>query len=384
MKVALIHDWLTGMRGGEKCLEVFCELFPDATVMTLLHLKGTVSPVIENMAIQTSFIQRLPALERKYRHYLPLFPAAIEQFDLRGYDLVLSSSHCVAKGVIPHPGTLHLCYCHTPMRYVWSMYQEYFGSRRIRGIQRYLIAIFSNYLRTWDITSNHRVHHFIANSEHVRKRIEHYYQRQADVIHPPVDTSVTTLSTRDDGYFLIVSALVPYKRIDLAVQAFNQLDEKLIIVGQGSEERALKASAKGNIEFTGWVNNETLRQYYAGCRALIFPGEEDFGIVPIEAQAYGKPIIAYGRGGALETVKGLAPDRESGEKNTEFSGIFFARQTVEHLIGAIETFGKTTFDPQYIRSHALKFDRSIFKEKIKRAIVEKMNEFKSASQNQEH
>ncbi|MBN2090951.1 glycosyltransferase [candidate division KSB1 bacterium] len=374
MKIALIHDWLTGMRGGEKCLEIFCELFPDATLMSLLHLKGTMSPTIEKMDIQTSFIQKLPFLKTKYRHYLPLFPTAIEDFDLKGYDLVLSSSHCVAKGVLTHPGTMHFCYCHTPMRYVWSMYHDYFGQGRVKGLQKMIIRFSSNYLRMWDVISANRVDYFIANSNHVRKRIEKYYQREAEVIHPPVDTSKTWLSAKNDDYYLVVTALVPYKRIDVAVKAFNQLNKRLVIVGQGSEEKYLKKIAGKNIEFVGWAVGTELQNYYANCKALIFPGEEDFGIVPVEAQAFGKPVIALGVGGALETVIGIWPANDgnySPQTNEQYTGVFFSEPATEPLIKAVEFFERINFSKELIRQHALQFDKELFRQRIKSFIEEK-------------
>lgn len=376
MKVALVHDWLTGMRGGEKCLEVFCELFPNATLMTLLHLKGTVSPKIEQMDIRTTFIQKMPWLRQRYRQYLPLFPMAIEQFDMRGYDLILSSSHCVAKGVIPHPGTCHICYCHTPMRYVWSMYQEYFGPHRTKGLKGKIIALFCNYLRMWDIMSNQRVHYFIANSNHVRQRIRHFYHREADVIYPPVDTADTELSTEEKAYYLIVSALVPYKRIDLAVRAFNQLNEKLVIIGQGSEKKSLQKIAGKNIKFLGWLRDAELRQHYAKCRALIFPGEEDFGLVPVEAQAFGRPVIAYGKGGVLETVKGKWLRRNEFSAEENFTGLFFENQTVDDLVRAVKAFDKLNFNSHKIRAQVRMFDRETFKEKIRLYIQSKLEDFR--------
>ncbi len=374
MKIALIHDWLTGMRGGEKCLEVFCELFPDATLFSLLHLKGTMSPAIEKMDIRTSFIQKLPFIKQKYRHYLPLFPTAIEEFDLKGYDLILSSSHCVAKGVLTHPGTMHFCYCHTPMRYVWSMYHDYFGQGRVKGLQKMIIAFSSNYLRMWDVISANRVDYFIANSNHVRKRIEKYYHREAVVIHPPVDTARTWLSEKNDDYYLVVTALVPYKRIDIAVKAFNQLNKRLVIVGQGSEEKYLKKIAGKNIEFVGWAVGTELQNYYANCKALIFPGEEDFGIVPVEAQAFGKPVIALGIGGALETVRGIWPTRDGSyinQNDGQTTGIFFPQATPESLIKAVEFFEQINFSGEIIRRNALQFDKELFRQRIKSFIEEK-------------
>jgi len=374
LKVALIHDWLTGMRGGEKCLEALCEIFPEATIFTLVHVKGSVSPTIEKMDIRTSFIQKLPFVEKRYRGYLPFFPVAIEQFDVWTFDLIISSSHCVAKGVIPSPEAYHICYCHTPMRYVWAMYEEYFGRERLKGIPKCVVPLFVNYLRMWDINSTVRVDEFVANSENVKKRIWRYYRREAEVIFPPVDTKDTQLSNRDEGYFLLVSAFAPYKRVDLAVEAFSRLGERLVVIGTGQEEKRLKSMARPNVEFLGWMEAEGLGEYYAGCRALIFPGEEDFGIVPLEAQCYGKPVIAYGAGGALETVKGCWLSEMSKPKNKKYTGIFFREQTVDQLMAAIQRFRASEFDPQFIRHHALQFDREVFKKKIKRFIQARLSQ----------
>ena len=233
MKTALVHDWLTGMRGGEKVLEVLCELYPDAELFSLLYNKGKLSKTIERMEIKTSFIDRLPMKENKYRNYLPLFPKAIESFDFSKFDLIISTSHCVAKGAKRRNGSLHLCYCHTPMRYVWEMYDEYFGKGRAGFATRAAMKFFAPYLRAWDVKTSGRVDHFIANSFNVAGRIKSYYSRTADVIHPPVDTARFNLSDSSDDYFLIVSALVPYKKVDLAVEAFNRIGRKLIIVGTG-------------------------------------------------------------------------------------------------------------------------------------------------------
>ena len=355
LKVALVHDWLTGMRGGEKVLEVFCELFPDAPIYTLLHNVGTLSPAIERHRIVTSFVQHLPKVAKGYRNYLPLFPTAIEAFNFAGYDLILSSSHCVAKGVIPHAGTTHICYIHTPMRYVYEMYDQYFGPDRMGRLKRILIPFFANYLRTWDMATTNRVDHFIANAENVRRRVQRHYRRDAAVIWPPVDTQHFTLSTKTEEFYLIISALAPYKRVDLAIEAVARLDRPLIIVGTGPERARLEQAAQGkNVKFIGWQSNDQLRDWYGRCRALLFPGEEDFGIVPLEAQACGKPVIAYGRGGALETVV-------DGK-----TGVFFPEQTVESLVTALKRFEdiERDFEPAKIREHALKFDRAQFKQRM--------------------
>ena len=302
MKVALVHDWLTGMRGGEKCLEIFCELFPDADVYTLLHVKGSVSASIERRPIKTSFIQSLPLSKRYYRYYLPLFPKAIETFNLKDYDLVISSSHCVAKGVRTSPQACHISYIHTPMRYIWDQYDNYFSNRGAGWLSRQIMALILPYLRKWDINSGQLPTYLIASSAHVARRIQKYYHRNAVVIHPPVDTSLFKPSSKDAGYYLMVTALVPYKRVDLAIQAFNQLKFALKIIGTGPEKKFLEQMAGPTIELMGLRTDSDVREAYATCRAVIFPGEEDFGIVPLEAMGSGKPIIAYGKGGALETV----------------------------------------------------------------------------------
>jgi glycosyltransferase involved in cell wall biosynthesis len=350
--IALVHDWLTGMRGGEKVLEVLCELFPEATLFTLVHKKGSSSPAIENMKIRTSIIQHLPKSESRYQYYLPLMPFAIERFNLNEFDIVISSSHAVAKGVRVRKDAVHICYCHTPMRYIWDQYENYFGKGKSNFPVRTAMKFFRNYLQRWDVESSSGVNYFIANSKNVQERIKRIYNRDSEVIYPPVEASRFKVSTRDDGYFLIVSALVPYKRIDLAVEAFNEIGERLVIVGVGSELEKLKNSAKPNIEFHGWASDEKLADYYADCKALIFPGEEDFGIVPLEAMASGKPVIAFAKGGALETVV---------ENRT---GIFFKEQIKESLIDAVRKFSSEMFNPNEIHRHALGFDRKIFKDKI--------------------
>jgi len=332
MKIAIVHDWLTGMRGGERCLEVFCELFPQAHLYTLLYIPGSVSPLIEEIPIKTSFIQNLPFSRRGYRKYLPLFPMAVERFNLREYDLILSSSHCVAKGIIPPPRGLHISYIHTPMRYVWDLYQDYFGKERVGWFSEKIMSVFAHYLRMWDAISSNRVDYFIAISEHVAKRVEKYYKRKAEVIHPPVDIQRFRLQDKKEEFFLIVSSLAPYKRIDLAIRAFNRIGYPLKIIGSGPEEKRLKSMARSNVEFLGWRPDEVVADSYSKCRALIFPGEEDFGIVPLEAMACGKPVIGYGRGGALESI--ISYDQQSRAERDAPTGLFFNEQNVGSLIEA--------------------------------------------------
>ena len=359
MRVALVHDWLTGMRGGERCLEVFCELFPDADLFTLLHVPGSVSPLIERRRIVTSFVQRLPAAATRYRQYLPLFPRAVEAFDLRGYDLVLSSSHCVAKGARPAPGAPHVCYCFTPMRYVWDLYDDYFG-RRAGRLTRTVMPPVAARLRRWDRESISRVDRFVAISRHVAARIERYYERTAEVIYPPVDVQRFDLAAGDDdGFYLIVSALSPYKRLDLAVQAAQRLGRRLLVVGWGPEERRLRSLAGPAVEFLGHCSDEDVAALYRRCRAVLFPGVEDFGIVPLEAMAAGRPVIAFEGGGALETVVPPGLDRPP-------TGLFFREQTVDALAEAMRRLesGAVTFEPKALRARAEEFDRPRFKEGI--------------------
>ena len=381
MKIAIIHDWLTGMRGGEKCLEVLCKLYPSADIFTLLHIPGKVSPVIESHPIHTSFIQNLPFAESKYRYYLPLMPSAIEAFNLKEYDLILSSSHCVAKSVKPGPSSMHICYCHTPMRYIWDQFDQYFGKGKSSWFAATAMKFIRGWLQRWDVKTSRRVNHFIANSRHVQKRIKKYYNQEAAIIHPPVDTGLFTPDTdeKKENYFLIVSAFAPYKRLDLAVNAFNQLNLPFFVIGEGQDAKRLKEMAKTNIHFEGWLDNSQIRSHFARCRAFIFCGEEDFGITLLEAQAMGRPVIALGRGGALETV---VPDSQSWKPETGIdisstsqpTGVFFYEQTPEALIKAIQHFEsiESQFDADVIRTHAQKFDISVYTKKMKTFIDEKI------------
>ena len=383
MKAALVHDWLTGMRGGEKVLETFCAQFPDAPIFTLVHRPGTVSPAISAHRIHPSFIDRLPGAHKSYQRYLPLFPAAIEQHDLRGFDLVLSSSHCVAKGVVVHPGTRHLCYCHTPMRYVWSAYEDYFGGGRAKAPLRWVLPFLTQYLRNWDTVTAQRVDSFAANSNHVRKRIERYYDRSARVIYPPADVDYYTLPADTNSaaeprtelsnephnetqnvtqggseaeyptdFYLVVSALVPYKRVDLVLEAIRRRPRPVVVIGDGVERRALEAAASGDVQFIGWQPRSVLREYYRRARALLFPGEEDFGIVPVEAQATGTPVIGWGVGGLLETVR------------ADVSGVFYRDATADALAQAMAKFESATWDRTAIRRGVLRFGPERFAAEI--------------------
>ena len=362
-RVALVHDWLTGMRGGEKILEIFCEFFPEATLFATVHNKGSMSPAIERMNIRPSFIDRLPMKAQKYRHYLPLMPAAMSAFDFSGFDFILSTSVAVAKSATPSGGALHICYCNTPMRYIWDQYDEYFGTGRAGFVTRSAMAALAPSLRRWDVRTCGRVHHFIANSRNVAERISRIYHRSSEVIYPPVNTDRFRVSERDDGYYLVVSALVPYKRVDLAVEAFNRSGEKLLVVGSGPDREKLQSGAGRNIEFLGWQDDDALADLYAGCRALIFPGVEDFGIVPLEAMASGKPVVAFGKGGALETVcaDGDAP-----------TGVFFHEQTADALQAGVHALSGMRIDPYAIRRHTEKFDRKEFRRQMEQFIRNKI------------
>ncbi len=363
LRVALVHDWLTGMRGGEKVLEVLCELFPQAPLFTLVHTKGALSSRIEGMTIRTSFVQRLPFSTSQYRRYLPVLPLAIESFDFSAFDLIVSTSHCVAKGARPADGALHVCYCHTPMRYVWEMYDEYFGKGRAGLLTRAGMSILRPALQQWDVKTSTRVHAFIANSRNVADRIRLHYGRDADVLYPPVETSRFGISAEREGYWLVVSALVPYKRVDLAVRAFTRLGRRLVIAGSGPEAGRLKRIAGPTISFLGWVPDRDLPRLYARAEALIFPGEEDFGIVPLEAMASGRPVVAFARGGALETIVDHGPVQ---------TGVFFKEQTEEALIAAVEQCAATDYDPYTIRAHALQFDTETFRRGLKTLLSEKV------------
>jgi glycosyltransferase involved in cell wall biosynthesis len=305
LRVALVHDWLTGMRGGEKCLEVLCRAFPDATLFTLMHRRGALSPAIESMNIRTSPLQKVPGIFRHYRHLLPVMPVAARTWQPRDVDLVVSLSHCVAKAIIPPPGVPHVCYCFTPMRYAWQARETYLEAWKRRPLQRAAARLLLARLRRWDRRTASRVTHFVAISGTVQGRIARCYRRDSRVIQPPVDAEFYTPDPggrpRDEG-FLVVSALVPYKRIDQAVAACTASGRRLTVIGEGPERSRLAAMAGPTVRFLGWQPDDVIRSHYRSCRALLFPGEEDFGIVPIEALACGAPVIALGRGGAAETV----------------------------------------------------------------------------------
>ena len=352
IKIAIIHYWLLGMRGGERVLEALCEMYPQADIFTHVYAPEMVSDRIRQHRIIPTFVNSLPRATRMYKAYLPLMPLALEQLDLRGYDLIISSESGPAKGVIAPPEALHVCYCHTPMRYIWNMYHDY---RQSAGwVARHMMPPLAHYLRMWDVTSAARVDSFVANSAAVAARIRRFYAADATVIHPPVDTSAFCPAAPSEigDYFLMVGELVSYKKPDLAVRAFNELKLPLVVIGGGEMLDEIRRLAGPTVKIMGSQPSDVLKQHYARCRALIFPGEEDFGMVPVEAMASGRPVIAYGRGGALETV------------TTGLSGIFFEKQTVEDIASAIGRLSELEIDPQRIAAHATRFGRDQFLQKM--------------------
>ncbi len=347
MRVALVHDWLTGMRGGEKVLEVLCELYPEADLFTLFHRRGSVSPTIEARRIVTSFVQHLPLASTRYRQYLPLFPLAVGQFRFDAYDFVISTSHCVVKSVRTPAGVPHLCYCHSPMRYAWDQFDAYFGPARVGRLQSRLVyRPIMNALARWDAATASRVTRFVANSAHVAGRIRRYYNRAAEVVYPPVDTAFYRPGGLPPGpHVLIVSALVPYKRIEMAMEACDAAGVPLRIAGDGPERTALERRGSRMTTFIGPLSGDALREEYRQAAAVLMPGEEDFGIVPVEAQACGRPVVALARGGALETVR-------DGE-----TGVLFDEPTPAAMAAAIARVRQIHFDPLRLHAHAEGFSR---------------------------
>lgn len=365
-RVAIVHDWVTGMRGGEAILDVICELFPKADLFTLLQTDFKMSPgILNGRPVHTSWLQKLMkfgAVRHGYRKLLPLFPSAVESLDLSPFDLVLSNTHCVAKGVRKKPGALHIAYVSTPMRYIWDMFDEYFGPGKSGFLTTFAARSMRSYLQRWDVATTSGVDALIANSRFVEKRIREFWTRDSTVIHPFVETA-KFLDRFDEpkDYYLIVSAFAPYKRIDLAIEAFRRSGRRLVIVGKGQNERQLRRLAKGsaNIQFLGGLSDESLGELYRKARALIFPGLEDFGITPLESLYNGRPVIAYGKGGLLDTV-------------TAETGVFFAEQTAEALEGALVEFEKRSFDPAVCRARAMLFTREVFREQYKQFLLKEL------------
>lgn len=361
LRVALVHDWLTGMRGGEKVLEVIASLFPQAPIYTLFHFPGSVSQALESHPIRTSFLQRAPGLRGRYRSYLPMFPVAIEELDLTGYDLVISSSHCVAKGVIPSPDAFHLCYCHTPMRYAWDQEHAYFPQRR--GAVARLRSLALTALRSWDVASAARVNQFVANSSFVARRIRSYYGRDAEVLHPPVDVEYFTPGhARDEGYCLMVSALAPYKRVDLAIAACDRAGIELRIVGDGPERKRLEELAGPRTRFLGHVEPRRLRDLYRGARLFLQPGVEDFGIACVEALACGTPVVAVARGGVLDIVE----DGEHGVLYPDWGGPSDVAEAVDKAL-------RMTFNELDLRRRAESFAAESFTARLRSLLSSRLS-----------
>ncbi len=344
-----MHDWLTGMRGGEKVLEVLCERFPDAELFALVHIPGSVSPVIERRRIHTSFVQRLPFVRRLYRHYLPLYPTAVEQFDFDRFDLVLSTSHCCVKSVVVPARARHLCYCLTPMRYAWDQFDAYFGRERLGRVGSAAMRRVMARMARWDRETAGRVSRYVAISHYVAGRIARYYNRESIVVYPPVNTAFFTPNGAPAGqYALIVSALVPYKRIELGIEGCRRARVPLKIVGDGPDRASLEQLAAGSAEFLGRRSDDEVRELYRRAAVVLLPGEEDFGIVPLEAQACGRPVVALGRGGAVETVV-------NGE-----TGLLVSEATPEAFTETIAAAVQRRFDTEAIRRHAERFSRARF------------------------
>ncbi|MHC1550438.1 glycosyltransferase [Phyllobacterium sp. K27] len=356
MKVAIVHYWLLSMRGGEKVLEALSEIYPDADIFTLVYDPDAITGRLKNHKITTSFLQKIPGSKKHYQMLLPLMPLALESMDLTSYDLIISSESGPAKGIIPKPDALHVCYCHSPMRYIWDHYFFYHATAGF--VKRLFMPVIASWLRQWDVSTSARVDCFVANSRHIANRIQRYYRRDAVVIHPPVSVDDFAVSDVVDDFYLCAGQLVGYKRVDLAVEAFTRMNKKLVVIGTGEEMTSLKSKAGPTITFLGHQPFASLKSHMARCKALIFPGEEDFGIVPVEVMASGRPVLAYGKGGAVDTViEGV-------------SGMLFAEQSVEAMMDCVERFeqAERSFVPSRIRAHSLRFSKQTFKDKISQLI----------------
>jgi glycosyltransferase involved in cell wall biosynthesis len=357
LRVVLVHDWLTGMRGGEKVLEAICRQFPDAELVTLLHVAGSVSPTITARRIRTSFIQRLPLASRLYRYYLPLFPLAVESLDLDDADLIISTSHAAVKSVVPTGRARHLCYCHSPMRYAWDQFDAYFGVERVGPVAHAALRPVLAWLARWDRATAGRVDAFLANSHYVAGRIARYYNRHASVLYPPVDTSFfTPVGAPPEPYFLVVSALVPYKRLDVAIHAASRLGVRLKIAGTGPDAARLQALGGPDVEFLGSVDDEALRELYRRAQALVLPAEEDFGIAPVEAMACGRPVVAFARGGAIESV------------DPGVTGLLVETQTPDAFAEAMRAASAATWEPARLVQRAATFGPDRFATGFRQAV----------------
>lgn len=369
IKIAIVHDWLVTYAGSERVLEQILALYPEADLFTLIDfLPEAKRDFLGGRVAKTSFLQKLPLAKSKYRQYLPLMPLAIEQFNLSGYDLVISSSHAVAKGVITVPGQLHIAYIHTPMRYAWNLQNQYLHESGLdKGWKKLIAQYCLHRMRIWDLRSNRHIDQFLANSRFVADQIEKFYHRQAKIIYPPVATTEFTLGAPKEDFFLTASRMVPYKKMDLVVEAFTGLPERrLVVIGDGPDYAKIAAKAKGNVQFLGYQPTSVLKEYLQKAQAFVFAAEEDFGILPVEAQACGTPVIAYGRGGVLETIQGLDQPQPT--------GVFFAEQTPAALIQAIQLFEEKAalISPETCRANALRFSKERFREEFGQFIEEQV------------
>ncbi len=366
MNVALVHDWLNQIGGAEDVLENLVDMYPERPLYTSLYWREKMPAHWRNWDIRTSFIDRLPFAHKRQQLYFPLYPLAFEQFDFRSYDLVISNKSGFCHGIITGPETTHICYCLTPTRYVWR-YHQYAEQENLGRLARFLLPPFLTYLRQWDQLAANRVDYFIAISQEVRRRIAKVYGRESVIIYPPVDTARFTPANRLDDYYVIVGRLVPYRRIDLLIEAFNKMGRRLLIAGRGRDRERLEALAGPTVEFLGYVPDADLPDLLARAQAFMFPGEEDFGIAPIQAMAAGRPVIAYAAGGALDTVI-------PGE-----TGVLFTEQTVSAIISAVEAFDVTAVSPARIRKHAEQFDTAVFRHKLQAFVDKKMTESRAKS-----
>ena len=351
MKVAIVHDYLNQLGGAERVVGTLHQLFPEAPIYTTILDRTKLWPVLQDADIRTSWMQKLPGIKRHFKKYLPFFPSAVESFDLTEYDLVISSSSAFAKSAITRPDAYHLCYCHTPMRFVWD-YKRYIEREQFGFFIRVLLPLVIWMLRKWDVRTASRPNYYVANSSVVAERISRYYGEASEIIFPPVEIERFEFSSIDEEYFLVVSRLNPYKRIDLVVDTFNDLGLPLIIIGDGPDRVELEKRAKSNIRFLGRLPDEEVGQYYAKCHAFIFPGEEDFGITPLEANAAGRPVIAFQKGGALDTVI-------DGK-----TGVFFEEQTLESLKEAVIRSTNIQWDKGLLRRHAETFSEAVFRDNL--------------------
>ena len=350
MNIAIAHEWLTNMAGSEACVLNFCRVFKDAPIFTTVYAPEYIDPEIKSHKIITSFLQFGRKSVTGHQKYFPLMPLACNLLNAKQYDVILSSSHCCIKGLRKKKNAVHISYCHTPMRYAWVYEDEY--CQNMKPLKRTLVKMLLAYMRWWDFRQVKNVDYFIANSNLVKDRIKKYYNRDAVVIPPPVRCSRFSVSEKVGDYYLAFSRLVPYKRFDLAVEACSKIGKKLIVIGDGPEKERLEKMAAPCVTFLGYQDDDTVNKYVSECKALLFPGEEDFGIVPVEVMAAGRPVIAYGKGGVLDSVI-------DGK-----TGVFFKEQTAKSMIEAIERFETMTFDSNEIRKHALTFDESVFQKRI--------------------